>query len=107
MSDIADNFSQAWVNKMPFLSDVFPRQDFLLLFWNLHFAQVKREGKFKKEKLIKSILDKIISNQIILCYLPSATVAVDESTVSLKRSVFRNMPSHDASKVWTENICIV
>jgi hypothetical protein len=32
MSDITDYFSQAWVNKMPFFSEVFPRDEFLLLF---------------------------------------------------------------------------
>jgi hypothetical protein len=31
MSDITDYFSQAWVNKMPFFSDVFPRDDEFLL----------------------------------------------------------------------------
>jgi hypothetical protein len=59
MSDITDYFSQAWVNKMPFFSDVFPRNEFLLLFWNLHFAHAEGQGKFKKEYLIQSILDKI------------------------------------------------
>jgi hypothetical protein len=59
MSDITDYFSQAWVNKMPFFSDVFPRNEFLLFFWNLHFAHAEGQGKFKKEYLIQSILDKI------------------------------------------------
>jgi hypothetical protein len=30
--DINDCFFQAWVNKMPFFSDVFPRDECLLLF---------------------------------------------------------------------------
>jgi hypothetical protein len=30
-------FSQAWVNKLPFFSDVFPKDEFRLFFWNLHF----------------------------------------------------------------------
>jgi hypothetical protein len=33
--DVIDHFSQAWMNKMPFLLDVFPRDEFYLLFWNL------------------------------------------------------------------------
>jgi hypothetical protein len=48
-------FSQAWVNKMPFFSDVFPRDEFLLLFWNLHFAHAEGQGKLKKEELIKKL----------------------------------------------------
>jgi hypothetical protein len=86
MSDITDYFSQAWVNKMPFFSDVFPRDEFLLLFWNLHFAHAEGQGKLKKEELIKSVLDKIRS-KCIQHYSPSTTVAVDESTISFKGRV--------------------
>jgi hypothetical protein len=49
MSDITDCFSQAWVNKILFLSDVFPRDEFLLLFWNLHFAHAEGQGKLKRK----------------------------------------------------------
>jgi hypothetical protein len=59
MSDITDRFSQAWVNKMSFFSDVFPRVKFLLLFWNLYFTHADGQGKLKKEYLIKSELEKI------------------------------------------------
>lgn len=34
MSDITD-YSQGWVDKTPFFSDVFPRDEFLLFSWNL------------------------------------------------------------------------
>jgi hypothetical protein len=60
MSDIT--ISQAWVIKMPFFSDVFPRDEFLLLFWNLYFADAEGQGKLKE--LIKSALDKIRSKCI-------------------------------------------
>jgi hypothetical protein len=73
-------------NKMPFLSDVFPRDEFLLLFWNLHFAHAEGRGTLKKGKLIKSVLDKIRS-KCIQHYSPSTTVTVDESTVSFKGRV--------------------
>jgi hypothetical protein len=86
MSDITDYFSQAWVNKMPFFSNVFPRDEFLLLFWNLHFAHAEGQGKLKKEELIKSVLDKIRS-KCIQHYSPGTTVAVDESTISFKGRV--------------------
>jgi hypothetical protein len=39
--DIIDYLSQAWVNKMPFFSDVFPRDEFLLLFWDPHLAHAE------------------------------------------------------------------
>jgi hypothetical protein len=34
---------------MPFFSDTFARDKFLLLFWNLHFASAKEQGKMKKK----------------------------------------------------------
>jgi hypothetical protein len=39
--DITDYLYQAWVNKMPFFSDVFPRDEFLLLFWDPHLAHAE------------------------------------------------------------------
>jgi hypothetical protein len=57
--DITDYFSEVWVNKMPLFSDVFSRDEFLLLFWNLHFAHAEGQGKLKKENLIQSALNKI------------------------------------------------
>jgi hypothetical protein len=43
------------VNKMPFFSDVFPRDECLLLFWNPHFAYAEAQCKLKKEELIKPV----------------------------------------------------
>jgi hypothetical protein len=52
----------------------------LLLFWNLHFAHAEGQvGKLKKIDLIKSLVD-------------SATVTVDENTLSFKGRVFQNNP---------------
>jgi hypothetical protein len=59
MSDITDYLSQAWMNKMPFSSDVFPSDEFLLLFRNLHFALAEGQSKLRMEELIKSVLDRI------------------------------------------------
>jgi hypothetical protein len=90
MSDITDYFSQTWVNKMPFFSDVFPRDEFLLLFWNLHFAHAEGQGKLKKEEVIKFLLDKIRS-KCIQHYSPSNIVAVDESTISVSFKTYNPM----------------
>jgi hypothetical protein len=74
------------VNKMPFFSDVFPRDEFLLLFWDPHLAHAEWQSKLKKENLIKSVLH-ITIQKCILHYLLSVCVTVDESTVSFKGSV--------------------
>jgi hypothetical protein len=64
----------------------------LLLFWNLHFAHAEGQvGKLKKKDLIKSLVD-IIRSKFIMHYFPSATVTVDENTLSFKGRVFQNNP---------------
>jgi hypothetical protein len=45
---ITDCLPQAWVNKMPCSSVVFPRPKFLLLFWKL-CAHAEGQGKIKKK----------------------------------------------------------
>jgi hypothetical protein len=44
-------------HKMPFFSNLFPRDEFLLFFWNLYFAHAEVQGKLKKEDLIKSVFN--------------------------------------------------
>jgi hypothetical protein len=85
-ADITDYYSQAQVNKMPFFFDVFPTGEFLLLFSDLHFARAEGQGTLKKDVTIKSVLD-IIRSKCIIYYLPSATVTLDESTISIKGKV--------------------
>jgi hypothetical protein len=58
---------------MPFFSDVFPRDEFLLLFWYLHFAHAEGQGKLKKEDLIKSVLNK---DQSASCITPPVPLSL-------------------------------
>jgi hypothetical protein len=93
--------------KMPFFSDVFPRDEFLLLFWNLHFAHTEGQGKLKKEELIKSVLDKIRS-KCIQHYSPKYHCCCWwKHNFVQGEGVFQNIQSHEASKVWTENVCTI
>lgn len=78
--DITDYYSQDWTQKMSFFSDVFPRDKFLLLFWNLHFAM--SDAKVKDSR-IRPVIDKINMKSKVH-YLPSSRVAVDESTILFK-----------------------
>jgi hypothetical protein len=73
---------------MPPFSDVLPRDEFLLLFWNLHFAQAEGQGTLEKEVVMKSVLD-IIRSNCMMHYSPIAIVAVDKSTVFFH--MFQNM----------------
>jgi hypothetical protein len=46
--------SVMWVNKISLFADVFPWDEFQLMFWNLHFAYVEEQGRLKQEVEIKS-----------------------------------------------------
>lgn len=83
LSDITDYFSKDWVASVPFFSDVFARDEFLLLFWNLHFTHVPKTDDPSKDRLIKPILQ-AIREKCKLFYTPHPTVSVDESTISFK-----------------------
>lgn len=89
-SDITDYFSNMWVRRYPFFRDVFTRDEFLLLFWNLHFYdEDTSHDPNDRSRKIKPIIDHIRS-KCMLHYTPSSFVSVDESTISFKgRIVFK------------------
>jgi hypothetical protein len=55
VSDTTELLVSSMGEQNAFLSDVFPRNEFLLLFWNPHFAPNDGQGKVKKEDLIKFV----------------------------------------------------
>jgi hypothetical protein len=59
LTDITDYFSNAWVTRIPFFSDVFIKDKFLLLVWNLHFTHVEKQDDPSRDRLIKPIVDAI------------------------------------------------
>ncbi|XP_054257551.1 piggyBac transposable element-derived protein 4-like [Macrosteles quadrilineatus] len=83
LPDIKDYFSLSWVNKMPFFSDVFTRDRFLMLFWRLHFSHEQGSARDLK---IRNIVN-TIQEQCKLFYTPSSYVSVDESTISFKGKI--------------------
>jgi hypothetical protein len=46
LCDITDYFSHVWMQETAIFVDVFPRDEFQLLFWYLHFAHAEGQGKF-------------------------------------------------------------
>lgn len=101
LPDIKDYFSVKWVNRMPFFPDVFSRDRFLMIFWNLHFSHI--EGTDRDLK-IRDVVSHI-KEKCQLFYNPSSNVSVDESTVSFKgKIVFRvynpNKPNKFGIKIF-------
>lgn len=86
LSNITHYFSSKWVKRMPFFSDVFSKDEFLNLFWNIHFNHNEQPPRTDKGFLIRPIVDHI-RKMCQLFYIPSNSVAIDESTVSFKGKI--------------------
>lgn len=80
--EIVDYFSEDWLSKMPFFTDVFARKRFLQIFWMLHLPTGITSTKTPGSKT------SYVSNHIVSkCreyFVPNQKVAIDESTVGFK-----------------------
>jgi hypothetical protein len=85
-SNIQEYFSRSWFDKFPFFGNVFPRDEFLLLFWNLHFAHPEENKKLCRDEFLQGILGKI-RHKCALFYSPGPSISIDESTISFKGRV--------------------
>lgn len=87
MNSIEDYFSTKLDSQMPFFSSVFSKNEFLNIFWQLHFTHDQGQGDVRRKGfLIKPMVDHI-GKVCKLFYNPSSRVAVDESTISFKGKV--------------------
>lgn len=53
-----DDFSSKWVSRMPFFTDVFRRDKFLLNFWNLRFFRVEDRTRDHKIHRLEEYIGK-------------------------------------------------
>lgn len=86
LHSIETYFSTTWTNRIPFFSNVFSKDEFLNIFWNIHFNHADEQQKRKPGFLIRPIVDHMKS-KCQLFYQPRNNVAVDESTISFKGKV--------------------
>lgn len=80
-------FTNKWETRISFYKDVFSKNRFLNIFWNLHFNHVDGPGVARgKDFQIKPVIDHV-RKMTTLFYTPSDKIAVDESTISFKGRV--------------------
>lgn len=100
--EINDYFSNEWVDYQPFFKDVFNRDRFLQIFWNLHVSPppsgpisgtLTRSGKVRN---VASYLDKKFREH----YVPEKKVSVDESTIGFKGRVVFKVYNKDKPIKW-------
>lgn len=98
-------FSTAWESRIQFFRDVFNRDEFLNIFWNLHFNHIEDENRpVRRGFLIAPVLEHM-KTMSRLFYNTSSCVSIDESTISFKGRVsFRcynpNKPTKYGLKVF-------
>lgn len=87
LPSIESYFSTAWESTIPFFRDVFSKDEFLNIFWCLHFNHDDTQRTtLPTSFLIKPVLEHIKATSRLF-YAPTSYVAVDESTISFKGKV--------------------
>ena len=84
-AQLVDYFTEDWLDRTPFLKDVFSCLRFLQIFWMLHLvppvaAQGSVPTRWSKVKNVCEYID----NKCKEFYVPGRNVAIDESTVGFK-----------------------
>lgn len=108
-SDIDDFFTNDWLEYQPFFKDVFPKERFLQIFWNLHLnppedrrmlATLSRSAKVRNVVLY-------LDNKFREYYTPSKHVSIDESTVGFKGKVVFKVYNKDKPQKWGIKIFVM
>lgn len=100
--EIGDYFSNNWVDYQPFFKDVFSKERFLQIFWNLHVSPppsgrvagtLTRSGKVRN---VAAYLDKKFREY----FVPQHEVSVDESMIGFKGRILFKSYNKDKPIKW-------
>lgn len=83
LPSIESYYTTSWEGRIPFFSNVFTKDEFLNIFWNLHFNHRSNQNPVRKGFLIEPIL-KHMKNMCKKYYTTGSRVAIDECTISFK-----------------------
>lgn len=111
LPNIESYFSKKWTDLTPFYSDVFSKNEFLNIFWNIHFSHDTENARLRPKGFQIQPLVNHIKSMCQLFYTTSSAVAIDESTISFKGKVsFRcynpMKPTKFGLKVFVLSDCI-
>lgn len=110
LPNIQDYFSTKWDKRIPFFRDVFHKNEFVNIFYNIHFNHdVQGQPNKPKGFLIMPIVQHM-KEMCKLFYTTGNNIAIDESTISFKGQVsFRvynkNKPTKFGLKVFVASDC--
>jgi hypothetical protein len=106
-AQLADYFTEHWLDQTPFFKHIFSRLRFLQIFWMLHLvppvaAQGSVHTRASKVKNVSEYND----NKCKELYVAGRNVAIDESTVGFKGRI-QVLHSEEAYKVGSTNFLSV
>lgn len=81
--EIVDYFSEDWLSKMPFFTEVFGRKRFLQIFWMLHLPTGTSTATNTPGSKTSYVSNRIM-NKCREYFVPNQKIAIDESTVGFK-----------------------
>lgn len=87
LSSIESYFTTAWEGRIPFFRDVFTKDEFLNIFWNLHFNHTTDGNRVNPKGFLVAPMLSHMRRCCKLFYNPSNRVSIDESTISFKGNV--------------------
>lgn len=100
--ELGDYFSTDWIDYYPFFKDVFSKERFLQIFWNLHVSPPLTGPvrgtltRFGKVRNVVLYLDKKYREY----YIPKNKVSVDESTIGFKGNIVFKQYNKDKPIKW-------
>lgn len=107
--DIDDFFSNDWLDYQPFFKDIFSKERFLQIFWNLHLNPPPAGNVVgtmtRSSKVRNTIL--YLGKKFRDYYVPQSTVSVDESTVGFKGRILFKTYNKDKPQKWGLKIFVL
>ncbi|XP_050294119.1 piggyBac transposable element-derived protein 4-like isoform X1 [Anthonomus grandis grandis] len=87
-TELSDYFSNNWIDHQPFFKDIFSRDRFMQIFWNLHVSPPEEEqmGVKSRSAKVKNVLW-YLETQFKKFYTSDKNISVDESTIGFKGKV--------------------
>lgn len=99
---LEDYFTNDWVSNQPFFKQIFSRNYFMLVYWNLQIAGRSPESAMSqrtKSYKVRDFLKKLETN-FMEYYTPNQVISIEECTIGFKGRVSFRVYNKDKPQKW-------